>query len=188
MRRLFRNRRGLGAPIGNLIILMAAVVLSTTVVLFATNITASQVQKETLFIPTSHVWYVNTTYSVASVAVTNTGPTDVVLARIVVKGLACQWNGTANFVVYAKASGTFPGDLPFVGNLTNTADATIAVGGQPFTFTVATEGLTLKAGESMAFYIVVPSRIMVYDLASSARIVISTTQAVYCTDTLVQTV
>jgi hypothetical protein len=186
--RLIRNRRGLGAPVGNLIILMAAVVLSTTVVLFATNITSSQVQKETMYIPSSHIWYVNSTYSVAAVAITDTGPTDIVLSRIVIKGLTCQWNSTDNFVVYAKANGTLPGDLPYAGNLTNSANSTIIIGNQPFVFMVATEGLTLKTGSTMAFYITIPNRMMVYDLATSSRIVITTTQAVYCTDTLVQTV
>jgi len=186
MKQFLKNRRGLSAPVGNLIILMAAVVLATTVVLFAVNITTSAVQKETLFIPDSHVWYVNSTYSVAALTAVDTGPTDVVLARIVVEGLTCQWNGSNNFVVYTEVNGTLPGDLPFVGNLTNTGNSTVVIADQAFSFTPASEGLTIKSGDTVAFYIVVPNRVMVYDLATSVRIVITTTQSVYCTDTLVQ--
>ena len=187
MRRLIKNKRALGTPVANLIILMAAVILSTTVVLFAMNVTTSQVQKENMFITTSHVWYVNSTYSTVAVSITDTGPTDVVLARIVVKGTQCTWNGTENYVVYNKSNQTLPGDLPFFANLTNTGTNIIPIANQPYTFTVAGEGLTLKSGWTLTFYIALPNTIMVYDLSMPIRIVISTTQSVYCTETLVQT-
>lgn len=106
MRSLIRSKRALGAPVGNLIILMAAVILSTIVVLFATNVTSSQMQKENLYVSNTHVWYVNSSYSVAGIVVTNTGPTDIVLTKIVIKGLQCQWNGTDNFVIYSKTNET----------------------------------------------------------------------------------
>ena len=113
MNRLFLNKRALGAPIGNLIILTAAVILSTTVVAFATNVTTSQVQKESLYIPGVHLWYVNSTSAVGAIGVTNTGPTDVVLSKITIKGLPCLWNnGTTGFVLYNKTAGALPGDLP----------------------------------------------------------------------------
>ncbi|MGF3522179.1 MAG: hypothetical protein ACQXXJ_03680 [Candidatus Bathyarchaeia archaeon] len=188
MRRFLRNKRGLGTPVANLIVLTAAVLLSLTVTAFAMNVTTSQVQKESLFIATSHVWYTNSSYSVGGIAVTNTGPTDVVLSRITVKGLQCAWNSTENFVVYCKINQTLPGDLTYVGTLTNSGNNTITVGNEPFDFTVAEEGLTLKSGWTIMFYLVIPDRIMVYDLGQPIRIVISTTQAVYCTETNVQTV
>jgi Zn-dependent M28 family amino/carboxypeptidase len=166
--RLLRNKRALGAPVGNLIILMAAVILSTTVVLFATNVTTSQVQKENLYVASSHVWYVANSTSVAAIAVTNTGPTDIVLAKIVVKGQQCAWNN----VSYSISNETLQGDLLY---------------SRPANLTVATEGLALKSGWTLVAYIDVADRIIVYDLANPVRIVISTTQSVYCTETLVQT-
>ena len=193
MIRFFRNKRGLGAPVGNLIILTAAVLLSTTVVLFAMNVTTSQVQKENMFITTSHVWYVNSTYSLVAVSITDNGPTDIVLSRIVVKGTQCTWNGTENYVVYNKSNETLPGDLPFFANFTNIIPETntptnnITIANQQYNFTVAGEGLTLKSGWTMTFYIALPQAIMVYDLSMPIRIVISTTQSVYFTETLVQT-
>ena len=113
MQRLLKNKKALGAPVGNLIILVAAVILSTTVVLFATNVTSSSVQKEKMYISTSHIWYINSSTSIAAIAICNTGPTDIVLNKINVKGLQCEWNGTANYVAYCKINGTMPGDLPF---------------------------------------------------------------------------
>ncbi len=187
MRRLFRNKRGLGTPVSNLIILMAAVILSTVVVLFATNVITSQVQKEQLYITTSHVWYINSTTSIAAVGICDTGSTDVVITQLNVKGLQCDWNGTDNYIVYCKINGTMPGDLPLVTSLSNTADTTVQIGNQPYDFAVASEGLTIKSGQSIAFYAVVPNCIMIYDLATPITMVISTTQGVYFTETLVQT-
>ena len=187
MRRLLRNKRALGAPVGNLIILMAAVILSTTVVLFATNVTTSQVQKEKMYITTSHVWYINSTTSIAAVAICDTGSTDIVITQLNVKGLQCDWNGTENYVLYCKINGTMPGDLPLDTDISNAANATIDIANQPYTFTAAGEGLSIKSGESLAFYAVIPNRVMVYDLSTPLRMVILTTQGVYCTETLVQT-
>ena len=187
LRRLLKNKRGLGAPVGNLIILVAAVILSTTVVLFATNVTGSQVQKEKMYIAASHIWYVNSSTSVAAIAISDTGPTDIVLSKLDVKGLQCEWNGTSNYVVYCKINGTMPGDLPFIMDINREDNTTITIGLQDYDFVGASEGLTIKSGWTIAFYIVVPNRVMVYDLSTPLRMVITTTQGIYCTETIVQT-
>jgi hypothetical protein len=186
MRRLLKSNRGLGAPVGNLIILVAAVILSTTVVLFATNITSSQVQKEKMYIATSHIWYVNSTTSIVAIAISDTGPTDIVLNKIDVKGLQCEWNGTSNYVVYCKINGTMPGDLPFILDINRSGNTTVTMGLLTYDFVGASEGLTIKSGWSIAFYIVVPNRVMIYDLSTPLRMVITTTQGIYCTETIVQ--
>lgn len=185
LRRLLKSKSALGAPVGNLIILVAAVILSTTVVLFAINVTTSQVQKEKMYITTSHVWYSNSTTSIAAIAICNTGATDIVLNNINVKGLQCEWNGTSNYVIYTKINGTMPGDLPLITNIDRSGNTTIPIGDQSYDFTAATEGLTIQSGWSLAFYMVIPNRVMIYDLASPLRMVITTTQGVYCTETLV---
>jgi hypothetical protein len=192
---LWGNRRGLGAPVGNLIILMAAVILSTTVVLFATNVTTSQVQKEKMYITTSHVWYVNSSVSIAAVGICDTGPTDIIISQLNVKGLQCEWNGTTNYVLYNKTDGALPGDLPYPTalstwistNAEKDAGFSAPIGSSDYNFVEASEGLTIKSGQSIAFYAIIPDRVMVYDLSTPLRMVISTTQGVYCTETLVQT-
>jgi hypothetical protein len=185
--RLFKNRCALGTPVANLIIMMSAVILSITVTFFAMNVTTSQVQKESIYISQTHLWYVNSTYSTGAIAITNTGPTDIVLNKVIIKGLTCTWNGTTNYVIYSKSNETLKGDLPFTASFTNNANTTITIGNVPYNFDVAQEGLTLKSGQTMVFYIALPERLMVYDLGTPVRIVISTTQAAYCSETLVQT-
>ncbi len=187
LKRFLKHKTALSTPVGNLIMLMAAVILCTTVVFFALNLTASQVQKEKLFVASSNVWYVDPQTSEAAIALTNTGPTDAVLTKIDVKGLQCQWSGETNFVSYCRIDGAMPGDLSYVAVVSNQDNTTVAIAGVNYEFTPATESLTIPAGSSIAFYIVVPNRVMVYDLSEPLRMVITTTQGVYCTETLVQT-
>lgn len=185
--RLFKSKRGLGTAVSNLIILMAAVVLSTVVIFLATNVMSSQVQKQQLYIATSHIWYANSTTSIAAVGISDTGSTDIVITQLSVNGLQCDWNGNNNYIVYCKIAGTMPGDLPLMTDLSNTAATTVTINNQPYQFALASEGLTIKKGESIAFYAVVPNCIMIYDLSTPITLVISTTQGVYFTQTLVQT-
>jgi hypothetical protein len=179
-----KSRTAIGTPVGSLIMLIATVILAATVVLFAVNLTANQVQKEKLYVASSHVWYVDRVNSVAAVGVTNTGPVDAVLTRINVNGLDCQWNGERNYVIYASINGTIPGDLAYAD--ISGGNTTLTIAGAPHEFTTASEGLTLKAGSSIAFYIAVPNNIMIYDLAQPIRMVITTSQSVYCIETNVQ--
>lgn len=81
LRRLFNNKKALGAPVGNLIILVAAVALSTTVVLFAVNVTSNQVQKESLQITDVTLNTANCTISIQ-----NTGSTSIRVSQITIKG------------------------------------------------------------------------------------------------------
>lgn len=81
VRRLFRNKSGLGAPVGNLIILVAAVALSTTVVLFAVNVTSNQVQKESL-----QITDVTLNTATCSISIQNTGSTSIRVSQVTVKG------------------------------------------------------------------------------------------------------
>ncbi len=186
--RLLRNNRAISSAVSNIILIVAAVLLSSVVVTFAATITTLKVQSEKLYIASENIWYVNSTTSIAAVEISNTGPTASVLTKIEVNGLQCQWNGTDSFVNYCEINGTFSGDLPFVDQSNNNGNSTINIGGQLYTFTSATEGLTIAPGYSAAFYVVVPNAILVYDLATPVNIVITSSQAIYCTQTLVQSV
>jgi hypothetical protein len=186
LRRLLKSNRALGTPVANLIILVAAVLLATVVVVYAIDLTSSQVQKEKLYVATTHLWYVNSAESIAAIGISNIGPTDIVLTQINVNGLLCQWNGTTNYVVYCAIKGAIPGDLPLVEEISNTANTTITIGGQPYNFVPASEGLTIKSGWSIAFYVVIPNLISIYDLSTPVQMTISTAQGVYFTETIVQ--
>jgi hypothetical protein len=185
-RRFLKSKTALGAPVGSLIMLVATIALSTTVVLFAINVTSSQVQKEKLFIASSHVWYCNSSISVAAIAICDTGATDSVFSKIDVKGLQCQWNGTSNYIVYTKINGTLPADLPLLTEFSRNDITPVAIGDQTYNLTAATEGLSIQSGHTLVFYVVIPAHVIIYDLSTPLRMVITTTQSVYCSETVVQ--
>ncbi len=81
LQRILKSTRALGAPVGNLIILVAAVVLSSTVVLFAVNVTSNQVQKESL-----QITDVNLNTENCTVSIMNTGSTSIKISQITIKG------------------------------------------------------------------------------------------------------
>ena len=186
LRKFLKSKRGLSAPVGNLIILIAAVLLATVVVVYAVNVTASQVQKEKAYIAVTHVWYVNSSVSIAAIGISDIGPTDMVLTKIEVDGMQIDWNGTSSFAVYCDINGSIPGDLPLAEQLSNTGNTTIIIGGQSCNFDVAHEALTIKSGYSIAFYVVVPNLVSVYDLSTPIEMTITTGQGVYFTETVVQ--
>ncbi len=141
MMQFFRNKRGLGAPVGNLIILMAAVILSTTVVLFAMNVTANQVQKESLYISQA-----NLNLTSGEITIVNTGPTSIMMRQIIIKG--------ETFTSYVSNP-----DIGLEG---------LARGGNA-TLTITLAGVLTSN-----------------DIGRPITIVISTTQASYFIETLVQ--
>lgn len=186
MKRVCKNIIGLGTPVANLIILVAAVLLSTVVTYFAVNVTSTQVQKENLYLTKCHMWYKNSTYSVGCLVVINNGAVDVVLNKIVVKGQECPWNGTTTYILYNKTSEILSGDLPYVPNFNKDETNEVLIGDKNYTFKVAGDDFVLQSGWTMMFYIVNPGRITVYDVGLPVRMVISTAQAVYCVETNVQ--
>ena len=129
MIRFFRNKRGLGAPVGNLIILTAAVLLSTTVVLFASNVTANQVQKESLYIS-----QVNLNIDNGTLTIINTGPTSIMVRQIVIKGET--FNYTSNPEI--GANGLAKGATATLAVTMNNGTLTINDIGRPVTLVVAT--------------------------------------------------
>jgi hypothetical protein len=146
--------------------------------------------KENLIIPATHLWYINGTSSVGALGLTNTGSTDIIINKITVKGINCQWNsGDQSFIVYSKVAGAIPGDLPFIdiSRPDGSSDYNISIADAPYTFTVAAQGLSLKAGSSMMMYIALPNNLMIYDMGQPVRVVVSTTQAVYTIEAAVET-
>ncbi len=141
MIRFQKNKRGLGAPVGNLIILLAAVILSTTVVLYATTVTANQVQKESLYISETTM---DTTQ--ATIKIKNTGPTSIMVNQVVIKGEKVDYTSDPDISATGLAKG---------------AETTLTI--------MFTDDL-----------------ITIDDIGRPVTIIISTSQATYFTQTLVQ--
>ena len=132
MMRFFRNKRGLGAPVGNLIILTAAVLLSTTVVLYAANVTTNQVQKESLYVSQANL---NINYG--NITIINTGPTSIMVRQIVIKGETFNYTSNPDIGVNGLAKGG-NATLTFTNGGTNGGILTINDIGRPVTIVIST--------------------------------------------------
>jgi len=201
MIKVLKSRRALSTVVTTLIILVVAVLLATVVTYFAINVISTRVQEENLSVVRQHVWNNATgiigspSYSLASLMVTNTGGRDVVLSEIDVRGQTCPWNDTAGatdkFIVYCTTQNAISNDLSYTPNFNFTGSTIInhvMVGTTQYNFTVATNPLILKSGDTMLVYIVNPDSISVNDVGLSVGITIHTAQATYYRETNIQAV
>jgi hypothetical protein len=199
MIKVFKNRLALSTVVTTLIILVVAVLLATVVCYYAINTVSTRVQEESLSVVREHVW-VNSTavigsesYCLASLMVTNTGGRDVVMDEIAARGQACPWNDTGGavekFVVYCTTEAVISSDLNYTPNFNFTGGINyVVLGGTQYNFTVATNPLILKSGDTMLVYIVNPDSVSVNDVGTSMGITIHTAQAIYDQETNVQAV
>jgi archaellin len=199
MIRLLKNRHALSTVVTTLIILVVAVLLATVVTYYAINVVSTRVQEESLSVVKQHVWNNATgimgtpSYCLASLMVTNTGGRDVVINQVAVRGQACPWNDTAGtnkkFIVYCTTQDAISKDLSYTFNFNFTGRVNhIMVGTKQYNFTVATNPLILKSGDTMLMYIINPDSISVNDVGLTVGITIHSAQAIYYRETNIQAV
>jgi len=188
MRKFLKNKKALSSAVASLILLVVSVLLAGVASNFALNVAGARVQQENLFLANVAVWYKNSTDSLGSLLVTNTGATDIVLSKVTIKGQESQWNGTSNYVLYTKVEGALSAKLEYISNFNQTGTNTVTLDGTPHDMTVVSENLILQSGWSMLFFIVNPGNLMVYDVGTPMRVTLSTAQALYATETIVKAV
>ena len=188
MRRLLKNKKALSTAVASLILLVAGVLLAGVGSTFALNIAGSRIQQEKMYLSNVAVWYKNTTTSLGSLLVTNTGETDIVLSKVTVKGQESTWNGTETFVLFTKVEGVLSTNIEYVSNFNQTGENKLTFDAVEYDFTVVSENLILQPGWTMLFFIVNPGNLIVYDVGTPVRVTISTGQSLYATETIVKAV
>ncbi|MDG6222494.1 MAG: hypothetical protein QCH99_04450 [Candidatus Bathyarchaeota archaeon] len=188
MRKFLKNKKALSSAVASLILLVVSVLLAGVASNFALNVAGSRVQQENLFLANVAVWYKNSTESLGSILVTNTGETDIVLSKVTIKGQECAWNATSSYVLFTKVEGALSANLQYVNTFNQTGTNTLTFDGAIYDFEVVGENLILQSGWSMLFFIVNPGKLMVYDVGTPMRVTISTAQALYATETIVKAV
>jgi hypothetical protein len=191
MKRFLQNRLALSTVVTTLIILVISVLLAGVVSYFAINVTSTRVQEESLHITKHHVWHNGSSNALASLMIINTGGRDIVIDKISVRGQECDWNSssTDKFVTYCRTTDTISADMPFVESFTRDGtDTEVAIGGDPYNFTVATDDLILRSGYTMLIYIENPDSISINDIGLTVSIEIFTAQAMYYRESNVQAV
>lgn len=188
MIKLRKNKKALSSAVASLILLVVSVLLAGVSSNFALNVAGTRVQQENLFLANVDVWYKNSTASLGSLLITNTGETDIVLSKVTIKGQECTWNSSSSYVLFTKVEGALSANPEYVENFTQTGSNTLTFNGKDYDFEVVGENLILQSGWSMMFFIVNPGKLMVYDVGTPIRVTISTAQALYATETIVKAV
>ena len=188
MRKLLKNKKALSTVVASLILLVVSVLLAGVASYFALNVAGSRVQQEKLYLSNVAVWYENSTSSLSSLIVTNTGETDIVLSKVTIKGQESAWNGTSTYVLYTKVEGILSANLQHVSAFDQSGSNNVTLDGIDYDLTVVSENLILQSGWTMLFYIVNPPNLIVYDVGTPIRVTISTGQALYATEAIVKAV
>jgi hypothetical protein len=188
MRRLLKNKKALSTVVASLILLVVSVLLAGVASYFALNVAGSRVQQEKLYLSNVAVWYKNSTDSLGSLLVTNTGATDIVLSKVTIKGQESPWNGSQTYVLFTKIEGILSANLEYIANFNQTGTNQLTLDGTDYDFTVVSENLILQSGWTMLFFIVNPQNLIVYDVGTPVRVTISTGQALYATESIVKAV
>jgi hypothetical protein len=179
MRDFRRNRLALSTVVTTLIILVVSVLLAGVVSYFAINVTSTRVQEEAVHLSKQHVWHDGNETSQAAFLMINTGGRDLVIDKISVRGQESDWTN----VYYAETTSSISDDLTYNETLADGGNITI---GTEFTFTQASDDVTLRSGYSIIVYVDSPDSISVNDIGLTVGMTVHTSQAMYYKECNVQ--
>ena len=178
MNHLHLKNRGLSTVVTTLIILVVSVLLAGVVTMYATNITSTRTQAESLKVTNQHIWVYDNGNAILGVVIDNVGGRDVVISGIQVRGVVSPWTD----VYFDKVSSAVSGNL----NLNSTAlidqVSFVYVTGTPagtFTQGTANQPLTLVSGSTIVIYIASPDNISQNDIGGTVGITTFTQNAQY---------
>ena len=194
--KLMKNRYALSTVVTTLIILVISVLLASVVTYFAINVVSTRVQEESVALTKQHLYHNSSadagslSYSQATLMVINTGGRDLVIDKIAVRGQECSWNDSSSnkVVYYSITTDSVSSDMNYVSGFSLTGDTEVAMGAKDYTFTRASNDLTLKSGYTMMIYIINPDSITINDIGLTVSITLYTAQAMYYRETNVQAI
>jgi hypothetical protein len=124
--------------------------------------------------------------------VINTGGRDVVIDKLAVRGQEASWNDTLTttkkLVLYCITNNPIQSDMTYIPNFNTTGTNTVTFDTTPYTFTVASNDLTLRSGYTMLLYIVNPDSVTINDIGLTCSITLYTAQAMYYREANVQAI
>jgi len=171
-----KNRTGLSTVITTLIILVVGVLLASVVSYYATNVTMTRTETEDVRISKKHVW-VNDTGAVAAFKLQNLGGRDILLDKIVVRGVESHWS---NIWIYRVPTGTtIEDDLNITSYATLTGGIVEITG---YNFTLCTSDIPLISGGEVFIYAKGPGNIQMDDIGTTVSFGVYTSNAQYITE------
>ncbi|MEE8354706.1 MAG: hypothetical protein V3S09_02675 [Candidatus Bathyarchaeia archaeon] len=168
-----RNNRGLGEVVSTLILLVVAVLLTTVVAYYATNVTMTRTEMEEVRLTDTSIW-VNSSGAVGAVKLHNLGGRDLLIDKFSVRGVVSAWS---DIYYYRVPSGTVIG-----GNLNITSHASLTgtfviIDGK--NYTRANEDIPLISGGEILVYLKDPDNIQQDDIGTTVSVSVTTNNAQY---------
>jgi hypothetical protein len=171
-----RTRTGLSTVVTTLIILVVGVLLASVVTYYATNVTMTRTEIEDVHFSKKHVW-VNDTGAVASFKLQNLGGRDILLDKVVVRGVESHWS---DIWIYRIPSGiSIEADLNITSYAALTGDTVLITG---INYTAATSDIPLISGGEIFVYVKGPGNIQMDDIGKTVSFGVYTSNAQYITE------
>jgi len=168
-----KNSRGLGEVVSTLILLVVAVLLTTVVAYYATNVTMTRTEMEEVRLTDDHVW-VNSSGAVGAFKLQNLGGRDLLIDKFSVRGVDSAWS---DIYYYRVPSGTvIEGNL----NITSYASltgASVLIDGRDYT--QADADIPLISGGELLVYVKGPDNIQQDDIGTTVSMSVTTNNAQY---------
>lgn len=168
-----RKDKGLSQVVSTLILLVVAVLLTSVVTYYATNVTMTRTSLEEVRISHDHVW-VNSSGAVGAFKLQNLGGRDILIDKFSVRGVDSDWS---DIYYYRVPSGvSINADLN-ITSYTSLTGPQVTIDGR--NFTQATADIPLISGGELLCYVKGPDNIQLDDIGTTVGIAVTTNNAQY---------
>jgi flagellin-like protein len=182
MIKLSEDRRGLSEVVSTLIMLVVAVLLAAIVTYYATNITMTRTTTEDARVSKYHIW-VNASGSMGAFKLQNLGGKDILVDKVVIRGVSCSWADVAYYRVQTGDDTT--GDFFLTYDGTN-FNATIGIIPASDWNTIGDSDIPMRSGETILFSVANPTNIGLDDIGTPISITVFTNNAQWIIETNVE--
>jgi len=190
MQKLARNSKGLSQVITTLIILVVAVLLTGVVTYYATNVTMVRTTQEEVRVRKPHIWVEEGGNAYAAILIQNTGGRDILVDKLLIRGVEAPWTGDATVVVqyYKVLIGDDVGsDFAVMKNATDYYFGQIgSVPADSSGWTNTTGDMPLKSSNSLLLFVKNPPNIALYDVGTTISMAVYTSNAQWIVETVVE--
>ena len=190
MQKLARNSKGLSQVITTLIILVVAVLLTGVVTYYATNVTMVRTTQEEVRVRKPHIWVEEGGNAYAALLIHNTGGRDILVDKVLIRGVEAPWSGDATVIVqyYKVLTGDdVGGDFAVMKNATDYYFGQIGSVPANASFWANTTGdMPLKSSNSMLLFVKNPPNIALYDVGTTISMAVYTSNAQWIVETVVE--
>ncbi len=179
MIKLSKGKRGLSEVVSTLIMLVVAVLLAAIVTYYATNITMTRTTTEDARVSKYHIW-VNATGSMGAFKLQNLGGKDILIDKVVIRGVSCNWADVAYYRVQDGDDVTGDFNLTYDGSNFNATIGLIDLANWIYD---GDSDIPMRSGETILFSVENPTNIGLDDIGTPISITVFTNNALWIIET-----